>query len=927
MSGSAATQHLQQQLLPGATSVFSSALQLLGRDLDDASAVENLALEARNIVQSALASVLREYNLRFSLWRRLPDELWCMIWRDLPMNDRMRVSHVCSAWRKLAVSTPHIWRSLEVVSERIRSGPQCKSKACPSVQERNNMQLVSLLLKRSLRIPLHMRVLITWPDQAIMGDLAKLLLRHVARLEVLHFDTVDGNMPQEFLDYFLNFPSLRTLTCISSPPPQLHGSRSRSHTTEDTVRFVLPPISAPQLHTLRTGGPLMFEKDDDDKAILLPSVTTFETTIAEPADLTVALLAYFPRLQHLSIRFAPHASWERDFRASGDVVEELSRIPSFSASEVHALNEPLVMDLLRASRRSALSVTYTDRYANTPRAYELCADVKRSAQLTCHPSRGENVYEMVTFAVVTEDGLRRDIGNCYPINLDPIWKHLDSAWVTSLSVGAEQWRSLLWYSTPPLSSLQLLEIALPRKFDLASLPTNDAGGAVSPPQFDSLEVLRLVDVEGRGVSVKAKALAKFVRYLRHGQDLKVLALRRVSQNRPVTLNASDNDDECAAIVPARRLPTELWISIFNLAAATPIDSHNLTAKPSRSTADYTPAQYAASMDARRVFCLICRQLYGPASTLLFRFVWLHKRGQARRLAQALQGRPQLGSLIRRLDVDTSSNPAAILVSALDVRDILLHTTGLITFIDNCSTYTNVGQHDAQYSAMMPELSSLCRDTLRHLHVSCYPERRPWTALVEPFTLCPSLHTLEIDFSTNNGSAVQSAATAQLPLHFLELRVLEITLSSTHDRAMNQVLSAVAGWSLPRLETMRLLRTIPDGPGILQIVAAHGARLLRLDLGTLVSARDVVATNAPNLRKLSITVRKPADLISYALPPSHLSLEEIDIHNVLPATALSPGSLLGVFAAHAGIYWDRDAKPSPAICDGAVGQLGRGTETR
>lgn len=317
------------------------------------------------------------------------------------------------------------------------------------------------------------------------------------------------------------------------------------------------------------------------------------------------------------------------------------------------------------------------------------------------------------------------------------------------------------------------------------------------------------------------------------------------------------------------LPTEIWLHIFELAAPLPFDPLDVAAE---DTGAYPlPSHiYAASMAARRALCLVCRRLYAPAAALLLRYVWLYRRGQAHRLALALQRRPRYGVLIRRLDV-CCTQPDAVQISALDVRDILAHTAGLVCFRDSQSTYTNVGRHDAQYSAMMADVVRRCRDTLRRVRVSRYYERKPWTTLVEPFTACDALYALEIDLSVS--SSVKPPTGKRLV--FSSLRVLEVVLCGDSD-----ALDAITMWRMPRLHTLRILGSLRAGHSLSTLMAAHGARLKHLELSpcAMSSAAVSLASLTPNLRILTVTACR-GHAVPHALIQTHMSLEQINIRDI------------------------------------------------
>lgn len=327
-----------------------------------------------------------------------------------------------------------------------------------------------------------------------------------------------------------------------------------------------------------------------------------------------------------------------------------------------------------------------------------------------------------------------------------------------------------------------------------------------------------------------------------------------------------------------RLPPELWLQIFALASRLPSDPLDVQCEQPWDTRNFPPHLmlnlYVAAMESRRAFCLINRRLHGPAMALLLQYVWLFQRGQAQRLARLLRSTPARGSLIRRLDVDVQSyNSDAIQCSALDIRDIVSYTDGLVSFTDRHSTYTNVGQPEAQFSLMVPRLAQRNFATLGRVHVSYYQERLPWTALVDPLAPCPHLHTLEIDLATGDW---QSVAATSSSLSFRNVRALELYLGP--DPVLDRVLSTIASWSLPRIHTLKLRGHLHTGPGLAILLATHGTKLFHLELESPCPAASSIASLVPNLRVLTVTAFRGWNP-PHTLVPAHPSIERINVRSL------------------------------------------------
>jgi len=82
----------------------------------------------------------------------MPVELWVIAWGYLPQCDRIRASHVCTAWRTLMLSTPRLWTHLhlKIVTLAQEDGGQRVStteSAIPSLFRRSKSHPISFTVE------------------------------------------------------------------------------------------------------------------------------------------------------------------------------------------------------------------------------------------------------------------------------------------------------------------------------------------------------------------------------------------------------------------------------------------------------------------------------------------------------------------------------------------------------------------------------------------------------------------------------------------------------------------------------------------------------------------------------------------------------------------------------------------------------------
>ncbi|KZV78163.1 hypothetical protein EXIGLDRAFT_784221 [Exidia glandulosa HHB12029] len=165
---------------------------------------------------TALSEIFKQFNSTTSQ-ARLPVEIWLHIWEQLPLVDRVTVSHVCYHWRATTLCYPILWCSLDVFSTL--HDDQCDCEKCsledPIEVGESNVALLGLLLPRSLDLPLKLSVRIAGANVAFCQGVSTVLGAAYTRV-------VDLRIVQEyesgiscFLAQFNGFPALRRLVLLN----------------------------------------------------------------------------------------------------------------------------------------------------------------------------------------------------------------------------------------------------------------------------------------------------------------------------------------------------------------------------------------------------------------------------------------------------------------------------------------------------------------------------------------------------------------------------------------------------------------------------------------------------------------------------------------------------------------------------------------
>ncbi|EJD54590.1 hypothetical protein AURDEDRAFT_156373 [Auricularia subglabra TFB-10046 SS5] len=206
--------NLHDQLNRALADIYDQAWDALG-GLD----VEETVLEtARACLASAArrkhdgqAQLARQENNRSSWMSRLPNELWDLVFEQLPFDDFFAATHACSAWRARALASPHLWTRPTFYSYDCGRGIA-------------NVEAAPFVLARSGQLPLD----VTLEDHATLRcvtrfiALACALYPHTARIRRLCVRSGHIDVPYMLLVRLPALPTLGVLV-VQRLPTQKDG--------------------------------------------------------------------------------------------------------------------------------------------------------------------------------------------------------------------------------------------------------------------------------------------------------------------------------------------------------------------------------------------------------------------------------------------------------------------------------------------------------------------------------------------------------------------------------------------------------------------------------------------------------------------------------------------------------------------------------
>ncbi|KZV97588.1 hypothetical protein EXIGLDRAFT_832731 [Exidia glandulosa HHB12029] len=498
----------------------------------DLEALERAHKAFASNLDEILASCMRRRNATSSFQCRLPDELWSAIWEDdaLTISDWISFSHVCHAWRRLALLSPRLWRDISFVT---RPPPECSCTTCLD-DETSHLEVqfarLDVLLPRSSPLPFNFRI--SCPDNAQIVSLS-LILRlaqtfepHGRRLARMHAEFDDPTKLCSFLGSLESLPTLRVLVADTT-----FGS-----TVDQRVSLPISRDRMPQLQTLNLSH---WDFDYEPFPLADPcmlSVKDLSYTFTCADDL-IRLFRSFPRLE--TVTLCPiDGDLAADFNSALDVLEIrrlAAKVQDVTLVDVSDLQEALFVDMFHGPERGAMTMDFF----NTPHPASLSslADLRESLgdgevelALTCIGASS------VLITAQTLDGRRRrrftfphhrrdDLDDVQILDrvFSRIWEFLPPSSVDTLVIDAETWSALPMFSS---SSTRTTELRVVLR-DEERYPFPWTGP--HPARFPALRGVTVSTAGPWKSEIAAKSLVQFVKSLDpEGKGLKVVLQDGVS---------------------------------------------------------------------------------------------------------------------------------------------------------------------------------------------------------------------------------------------------------------------------------------------------------------------------------------------------------------------------------------------------------------
>ncbi|KZV80211.1 hypothetical protein EXIGLDRAFT_845743 [Exidia glandulosa HHB12029] len=434
--------NLERELASLVLSVFQKTLAVAGPATLDI--ITQTVAAVQRCVTATLAPELRIYNARLAPAACLPDEVLCMIWELLCVEDRVKVSHICSSWRSLAINTPRLWGELDLYSAVHNKpcfcslcGPHAKVTSVPrwNPPSVTNRSVFRNVLARSRSLPLSVRIEFILDDTPIdeILEIAQFLEPHYCRIQDLSFVS---QVPDDVVDFFSKFsagshlPNLRTLHCTAK---DLGRRQQRS--------LVLPALPSAETVVIRTS--LL-----DCTVLQLPLLRRLHCRIVDEDDI-LSILDGCPKLEILTLDMN---LWESTSLSNSTIKSICSRAARLRLQEVvllfvdYVLERDLLAIFYRASLRR-LWIYYYDPPA-PPQGFTIFQDLETSVDLVVSADTAAEEYRI---SATDLDGRCRTV-QC-PIASEAmlgLWKCLSHGSVTTLTLPAETWSSIIQPTIPIL---------------------------------------------------------------------------------------------------------------------------------------------------------------------------------------------------------------------------------------------------------------------------------------------------------------------------------------------------------------------------------------------------------------------------------------------------------------------------------------------
>ncbi|KZV87431.1 hypothetical protein EXIGLDRAFT_723707 [Exidia glandulosa HHB12029] len=419
---------MEHELSSLVLSVFQQTLALAGQTTVDIVAQSVAAVQ--RCVTAALAPELRIGNARLAATRRLPEEVLCMIWRLLCVEDRVKVSHVCSSWRSLALNTHRLWVELDFHSavhdsdcccslcEHFKDDDGIRTWTPPSV---TNLGICCNVLARSESLPLvvHMEFPLDRTPIKELLNIVSSLRPHCHRVEGIFFGVPRAKDLTDFFSIMSSpLPNLRTLHCMATES-WLQHSRP----------IILPAL--PSAETVLIGTAAL-----DYTSLQLPSLRRLHCRVDDEHHI-LRILNGCPYLEILSLEVETFklAASQALFAS---IRSRTSRLRQVVLLGVKAAIEHSLLAMFHHATLQSLAIHYCD-FDHPPADFMIFRDLQGTIDVVFSEEEGADCTED-RISATDSSGCCRALQSLFVVgSLASLWGQLSHGTVTTLTLPVNVW--------------------------------------------------------------------------------------------------------------------------------------------------------------------------------------------------------------------------------------------------------------------------------------------------------------------------------------------------------------------------------------------------------------------------------------------------------------------------------------------------------
>ncbi|KZW01342.1 hypothetical protein EXIGLDRAFT_745133 [Exidia glandulosa HHB12029] len=464
--------------------------------------------------------------------RCIPDELWCMVWQDLPLADRISITRVCHTWRNLALGSPHVWSLVDAVMNIHHPGCDC-NKCTTRFAERyfalrhpafaeSNLHFVkrALELGKNSCITLHVSDTMEMSDTQAHMYLGQLLKPHSSRLKAVYLNMFDNWGVRVLFDDLLSFPALRTPTVSCANDSCSNGPRLLASGVLELP--TLEELVLPTCISLRGCLPLC------------TSLRTLSCTVGDTSDI-VGILGNCPALSQLNLELLYNLDDSTGRSVPPDRLLDARntsrRIPDITIRGIRPTrNEADILQIFSAPEIETLCLWYTSSEGPSLHALQDVAAHCAGEIVACSCIKTDLCYIFnLTLGTLKSRQFVLRVDPDDTTSLWKAWKVLGPGACSHLIVDCKLWPTLLLdpdlHESNSMTNTSTFSVLLRHADDLQAFVAAQQG---HPGLFPNLQGV-LVRGPSAGLTVPAHALLAVIGSLMpKGGCLQILAFPRIA---------------------------------------------------------------------------------------------------------------------------------------------------------------------------------------------------------------------------------------------------------------------------------------------------------------------------------------------------------------------------------------------------------------